>query len=172
MIQYAPALTLIQDSTKEGPIYTAGRERECCGQIFWKCCNGAAGLHNRFDNRYPATGTGLQVNSANFFTQGKWRFWTGDLLWRSYFTLITFENSSSHLTEIICIILLSSFLSFTLKPKSVAKFYFFIVNNMVLSPFQKDQNAPPKHRSLSEHWSFVKLFIKDGLSLLFDVSAT
>ena len=73
MIQYAAALTMMQDSTKEGPIYTVGRERECCGQIFWKCCNGAAGLHNRFDNRYPATGTGLQVNSANFFTQGKWR---------------------------------------------------------------------------------------------------
>ena len=73
MIQYAAALTFVQDSTKEGPIYTAGRERECCGQIFWKCCNGAAGLHNRFDNRYPATGIGLQVNDANFFTQGKWR---------------------------------------------------------------------------------------------------
>ena len=52
------------------------------------------------------------------------------------------ENFSSHLTVIICIILLSSFLSFKLKPKGFAKFNFFTVNNMVLSPFQKDQNPP------------------------------
>ena len=49
---------------------------------------------------------------------------------------------SSHLTVNIGENMLSQFFSFTFKPINFAKFYFFIVKNLVLSQFPKDQYTP------------------------------
>ena len=57
-----------------------------------------------------------------------------DLSWRSYFTFVTFRYLFSHLTVIIVENLLSSFFSFTFKPKIMQKIYFFTVNSFVTTP--------------------------------------